>query len=75
MSLTSTARPDSDSRLALVTWSLVALGLAGPTAFLTTPAWGAVAGVVAALVGLAAHALTRASNAVDRILDEELDHR
>lgn len=75
MSLTSTARPNSDNPLALAAWSLVALGSAASTAFLTTPARGAVAGVVAALVGLAARAMTRASNAVDRILDEELDHR
>ena len=75
MSTTSAARPTSENRLPLLARSLVALGSAGLVAFVAGAAWGAVAGVVAALVGLAAHALARASGEVERILDEELDHR
>ncbi|MGM1059627.1 hypothetical protein [Saccharothrix sp. Mg75] len=75
MSTTSTARPASENLLPLVVLPLVALGSAGLVALLGTPVWGVVAGVVAALAGLVALALVRASHAVDRILDEELDHR
>lgn len=61
------------SRLPVVAWIPVALGLAGLVGVLASPTAAVVVGTVAALVALACRALVRASRKVDRILAEELD--
>lgn len=73
MSLTSTTRHSPKAWLPVVAWTQVVLVPAGLLAVLVTPTAGVVAGVLAALVGLAVHALTKASRTMDRIFAEELD--
>lgn len=75
MSVTSAARPAAKSRLALLVWSQVILGLTGVVAVLASPVAGLVTGVLVAVSALAVRALRRASLTVDRIFEEELDHR
>ncbi|MCE6996825.1 hypothetical protein LZG04_18735 [Saccharothrix sp. S26] len=57
----------------VVAWTQLTLGTAGLVAFLASPAAAVVVTAVAALIGLARHALLRASRDLDRILAEELD--
>ncbi|MFJ6670237.1 hypothetical protein ACIQMJ_03900 [Actinosynnema sp. NPDC091369] len=67
---TSTA---AKSWVPVVAWTQVALGLAGVAAVLGSPVAAVVIGTAVALIALAHRALRRASDKLDRILDEELD--